>query len=134
MTFRQVVALIGVSLLVLIANVLASVLYMVLYGHVINPGHEEQFYRDHIQVAGPYCSIVAGFPLMLFAGWWVAGWKKIRNGVSAALTVWLSYTTVDLLVLLAAGMTLRIGMLFTISFATKLAACYFGARLRDKRS
>ena len=134
MAFRQIPALVGVSLLVLVANILASVLYMVLYGHVINPGHEEQFYRDHIQVAGPYCSIVAGIPLMFFAGWWVAGWEKTRNGVSAALTVWLSYTTIDLLILLVAGMTLQIGILFTISFATKLAACYFGARLRDKQS
>mgnify|MGYP000443690580 FL=1 len=47
---------------------------MVVYGHLIDPGHDEQYYRDHIQVAAPYCSIVAGIPLMFLAGWWVGGW------------------------------------------------------------
>jgi hypothetical protein len=43
---------------------------MVVYSYVINPGHEEKYYHDHIQVAAPYCSIVAGIPLMFLAGWW----------------------------------------------------------------
>ena len=58
----------GVALLVMGANVLCTVLYMVVYGHLINPGHPDQFYQDHVQVAAPYCSIVAGIPLMLLAG------------------------------------------------------------------
>lgn len=133
MTFGRVALLVGVAVLVLVANVAASILYMVVYSYVIDPGHDPQYYNDHIQVAGPYCSIVAGIPLMFLAGWWVAGWEKIRNGLSAALTVWLSYTTIDLLILLVAGMTLQIGILFTISFVTKLAASYFGARFPRQR-
>ncbi len=30
-------------------NIVMSVLYMVAYGHVIDPGHEPQYYHDHIQ-------------------------------------------------------------------------------------
>lgn len=133
MSLRQVAALVGVAVLVLVANVLASVLYMVVYGHVINPGHAEQFYQAHIQVAAPYCSIVAGIPLMFLAGWWVAGWKSVADGVKAALVVWLAYAAIDLAVLLGAGMTPRIGMLFAVSIATKLAAAWLGARLRGAR-
>ena len=55
MTVGRVALLVGVALLVLVANVAASVLYMVIYGYVIDPGHEPKYYDDHIQVAGPYC-------------------------------------------------------------------------------
>ena len=48
--------LVGVALLVLVVNVAVSIFYMVVYGHLIDPGHEEQHYRDYIQVAAPYCS------------------------------------------------------------------------------
>ena len=72
MTISRIAALIGVAMLVLVTNVAASVLYMVIYGHIIDPGHEPKYYQDHIQVAGPYCSIVAGIPIMFLAGWLVA--------------------------------------------------------------
>ena len=130
MTVGRAAWLVGVAILVLVANVAASILYMVVYGYVIEPGHEPQYYDDHIQVAAPYCSIVAGMPLMFLAGWWVAGWWARSLGVRGALFVWLAYTVIDLAILLAAGMSLRVGSLFVVSFATKLAAAYFGANLR----
>lgn len=54
MTFGQVASLVGVAVLVLVANVAASIGYMVVYGHVIDPGHEAEYYNDHIQIAGPW--------------------------------------------------------------------------------
>jgi hypothetical protein len=125
--------LVGVAVSVLVANVAASVLYMVVYGHVIDPGHDPQYYDDHIQIAAPYCSIVAGIPLMFLAGWWVAGWWRRALGVRAAWIVWLAYTVIDLAILLAAGMTLGVGLWFVVSFATKLAAADLGAKLRIAR-
>jgi hypothetical protein len=88
---------------------------------------DPQYYNDHIQVAGPYCSIVAGIPLMFLAGWWVAGWWRQALGVRAAWIVWLAYALIDLAILLAAGMSVGVGLLFVVSFATKLAAVHFGA-------
>jgi hypothetical protein len=70
---------------------------------------------------------------MFLAGWWVTGWWRRALGVRAAWTVWLAYTVIDLAILLAAGMSLRVGLLFVVSFATKLAAAHFGARLRLAR-
>ena len=134
MTVGRVALLVGVAVLVLVANVAASILYMVVYSYVIDPGHDPQYYNHHIQVAGPYCSIVAGIPLMFLAGWWVAGWWGRAQGVRGPWVVWLSYTVIDLAILLAAGMSIRVGLLFVVSFATKLAAVQFGARLRIERA
>lgn len=133
MTAGRIVLLVGVAVLVLVANVAASILYMVVYSYVIDPGHDPQYYNDHIQVAGPYCSIVAGIPLMFLAGWWVTGWWRRSLGVRAAWIVWLAYTMIDLAVLIAVGMSISVGLFFVVSFATKLAAVHFGARLRIAR-
>ena len=134
MTLGGVLALIGVALLVLVTNVAVSVLYMVVYGHLIDPGHEVQYYQDHIKVAAPYCSIVAGMPLMFLAGWWVGGWWEREFAVKAALMVWLAYVVIDMGVLLAAGLTPRIAVLFAVSFLTKLAAAYLGALVAGRRA
>ena len=133
MTFGRVALLVGVAVLVLVANVAASILYMVVYSYVIDPGHDPQYYNDHIQAAAPYCSIVAGIPLMFGAGFWVAGWWRRALGVRAAWIVWLAYVLIDLAVLLVAGMSMAVALLFGVSFGTKLAAAHFGARLRLAR-
>lgn len=133
MSFPKMIALSGVALLVMVANVLASIIYMVIYGHVIDPGHEAQYYHDHIQIAGPYCSIVAGIPIMFLAGYWVAGWWQRTLGVRGAWFVWLIYGLLDLAILLVAGITGWIAAVFVISFATKLAAINTGASMRLKQ-
>lgn len=129
MTLVRLASLIGVALLVMILNVAMSVLYMVVYGYLINPGHPKAFYDEHVKVAAPYCSIVAGVPLMFLAGLWVARWSGSAGpmGVKAALVVWLTYALIDLGVLLAAGMTAKIAILCAVSLLTKLTAAYAGA-------
>jgi len=126
-TLVRVLSLIGVALLVMVLNVAASVLYMVIYGHLINPGHPREYYNEHIKVAAPYCSIVAGVPLMFLAGLWVAGWGNGQLGVKGALVVWLVYALIDLGALLAAGLTAKLAILSAVSLLTKLAAVYAGA-------
>lgn len=134
MILSRLAWLVGVALLVLVLNVAVSILYMVVYGHLIDPGHDEQYYQDHIKVAAPYCSIIAGIPLMFFAGWWVGGWWAGEFAVKAALVVWLVYILIDVSVLLAAGLTPRIAILFAVSFLTKLAAVYLGALIAGRRA
>ena len=129
MTLGRLAWLAGIALLVLVVNVTVSIVYMVMYSYLIDPGHDEQYYRDHIKVAAPYCSIVAGIPLMFLAGWWVGGWWEGDFAVKAALTVWLVYALIDFAVVLAAGLTAKVAVLFAVSFVTKLAAVYFGALL-----
>jgi len=134
MTFARVAILAGIALLVMVANVAATILYMVVYSHVIDPGHDETYYQEHVKVAAPYCSIVAGIPLMFVAGWWVGGLWEPGLGVKSALIVWTTYAVIDLAVLAAAGLTARMGILFTISILTKLAAVYLGALAAGHRA
>lgn len=133
MTLTRLASLVGVALLVMVVNVVASILYMVVYGHVINTGHPKEFYDEHIKVAAPYCSIVAGIPLMFLAGLWVAGWSGPDGplGVKAALIVWLTYAVIDLSIVVAAGakegLTAKLWVLIAVSILTKLAAAFAGA-------
>src|SRR4030095_550770 len=80
MTLGRVAALAGLALVVMAVNVAISILYMVVYSYAIEPGHEKAYYEAHVKVAAPYCSIVAGIPLMFLVGWWV--------GLRPALLVW----------------------------------------------
>ena len=133
----RVASLVGVSLLAMVSNVAFSVLYMVVYSYLIDPGHDNKYYQDHIQIAAPYCSVIAGIPIMFAAGWVVSGWWQGKFAVKPAVVVWIAYAVIDLAILLAAGITFRVGVLFVISFATKLVAIYLGATyriLRDKRA
>ena len=133
MTLGRIASLVGVALLVMAANILCTVLYMVIYGHLINPGHPDQFYQDHVKIAAPWCSIVAGMPLMFLAGWWVAGWQQSRPVVRTALVLWAGYAVIDFSILAAAGMTATIAGFFLASFLTKLGAACLGATWRERR-
>ena len=119
MTLGRVAALTGLALGVMAVNVAISILYMVVYSYVIDPGHEKAYYEAHVQVAAPYCSIIAGIPLMFLVGWWV--------GMRPAMFVWMVYALVDLAILAGSGLTSRIGALAAVSLLTKLASAYLGA-------
>lgn len=130
MTFGRMAWITGAAILVLVINIAVSFVYIAIYGYLINPGHNDQYYRDYAQVAAPYSSIVAGMPLMFLTGWWVGGWWETGFAIQAALLVWVVYAVIDVLVLLAAGlsggMPVRMIVLAAISLITKLAAAYFG--------
>jgi hypothetical protein len=44
MSVSRLFTLVCVAMLVLILNVAASILYMVDYGHLIDPGHDGRYY------------------------------------------------------------------------------------------
>ncbi len=118
---------------VMIVNVLISVLYVIVYSYVIDPGHDADYYQAHAQVAAPYSSILAGIVLMYLAGRWIGGKFPEGNRVKAALLVWLVYFLIDLAIIVAAGALAQIAVLFTVSFVTKLAAAYLGGLSAQKR-
>lgn len=118
---------------VMILNVLIHVLYMVVYGYVIDPGHDEAYYQAYAQLRAPYSSIVAGMPLMFLAGRWIGTKFPKGNSVKAALLVWLVYFLIDFAVVVAVGALAQIALLFVASFATKLVAAYLGGLFAQKR-
>ena len=119
MTIGRVAALTGLALGVMATNIAISILYMVVYSYLIDPGHEKAYYEAHIQVAAPYCSIIAGVPLMFLVGWWL--------GLQPAILVWAIYAVIDLAIFTASGPTVRMGMLVGVSLISKLASAYLGA-------
>ena len=130
---RRIAWLVAIALLVMIANVVLSVLYMVVYSYVINPGHPPEYYEAHIQVAAPYCSIVAGIPLMFLAGWWVGRWWHGEFAIESALVIWLVYAVIDVAIMLGAGMTSTVALLVVVSLLTKLASAYAGAQFANAK-
>lgn len=129
LSLGRIAWLIGIGILVMVANVLVSVLYMVVYGYLIDPGHEQAYYDAHVQVAAPYSSIIAGIPLMFLAGYWISGWWNGRFAIASALFIWLVYVLIDIAALMTAGFTARMAVLVAISLMTKLVAVYIGARV-----
>ena len=133
MDIKRLVWIIGAAIFILVVNVGLSVLYMVIYGYVINPGHDAQFYQDHVQIAAPYCSIVFGIPLFYFVCRWIGGKWERSFTVKAAISVWIAYALIDITVLFASGLTLWISGLMTISLITKLTSAYLGGISASKR-
>jgi len=88
---------------------------------------KKEYYEAHIQVAAPYCSIVAGIPLMFLAGWRVGRWWQGEFAVKSALVIWFAYAVIDVTIALAADITSMAAVLVVVSLVTKLAAVYLGA-------
>ena len=137
MTIGRLAWIIGAAILVLAINVGVSILYVAFYSYLINRGHDEHYYQEYAQMVAPYSSIVAGMPLMFLICWRVGSWWEADFAVKAALLVWLVYAVIDVLVLVAAGMSSRVPtrliVLVAISLITKLAASYFGGIVGSQR-
>lgn len=138
MTIGRLAWIIGAAILVLVINVAVSILYIACYSYLINPGHDQNYYQEYAQIAAPYSSIIAGMPLMFLICWRVGSWWEAGFAVKAALFVWLVYAVIDVLVLVAAGMSggmpTRLIVLTAISLTTKLGAAYFGGIVGRRRS
>ncbi|HMS39887.1 MAG TPA: hypothetical protein PKE69_06650 [Pyrinomonadaceae bacterium] len=126
MNIGRLAWIIAAAIFILVVNVGLSVLYMVIYGYVINPGQSEQFYQDHVKIAAPYCSIFFGIPLFYLVCRWVGGrWEK-DFAIKAAISVWIVYAVIDLSIIAAVGITLRDFGLVAASLITKLISAYLG--------
>ncbi|MGH9832445.1 MAG: hypothetical protein ACREBD_33025 [Blastocatellia bacterium] len=126
--------IVGFALLVMAVNIAVSVLYMVVYGYFINPGQPEQHYQEHVRIAAPYSSIIAGAPLFYLAGRWLTRRWETGFRLKAALLIWLVYALIDLAVLGASGFTRRLAIFAAISLATKFGAAYLGGVAASRRS
>lgn len=117
---------------VLVASVLLTVLYMVVYGTVINPGHPQSVYDAHVQAVGPYLSIVFGAPLMYLACRYVARRVDPAMAIRAALSVWGIYVVIDGALLVASGAlataSTEVRIVAVLSQLAKLVAAYVAAR------
>jgi hypothetical protein len=137
MTIGRLAWIISAAILVVVINVGVSILYVAIYSYLINHGHDEYYYQEYAKMAAPYSSIFAGMPLMFLICWRVGSWWEADFAVKAALLVWLVYAVIDVLVLVAAGLSEGVPtglfVLAAISLITKLAAAYFGGIVGSRR-
>ena len=105
MTIGRLAWIIGAAILVLAINVGVSILYIAIYSYLINPGHDEHYYQEYAKMVAPFSSIVAGMPLMFLTCRRVAKWWEADFAIKAALLVWLVYAVIDVLALVAGGMS-----------------------------
>lgn len=120
------------ALLIMAVNVGISILYMVVYGYLINPGQPNQHYQDHVQIAAPYSSIIAGAPLFYLAGRFLTRRWPAAARVKAALLMALVYAVIDLAALASAGFQTRLMIFTAISLATKFIAAYLGGQAASR--
>jgi len=116
-----------------IVNVFLFFLFMVLYGHVINPGQDDAFYQDAASRFGPYASIIGGIPVFFTAGRLLRRFVGER-ALKVAIAAWVIYVAVDFAIIVAVASEQILGFLplLATSFGTKLAAIYFGAKTKGE--
>jgi hypothetical protein len=129
MTPRDVLSAVGLSLALLVVNVLISVLVIVVYSYGIEPGHDEAFYEAAAQRIAPWSSVVFGGPLFFAGAGWQARRRPDRDALAYAVTCVASYAVVDVSVLIAAGGTTSDAGIVTLSLLTKLVGALIGAKV-----
>lgn len=121
------------ALLAMVVNVFLFFLFMVLYGHVINPGQEDSYYQEAANGFGPYASIIGGIPVFYVTGH-ILRHLLGERAIKVAIATWVIYVVVDMAIVIAVAAAQITSFLpiMVVSFATKLAAIYLGARVTNK--
>ena len=115
----------------MVVNVAASFLWVFIYSMLIEPGHDEAFYEAYAMRSAPWCSVVAGMPILFGAGWLLARWHGggWQTGIWAAVV----YILIDVAILASAGMLGALLAIEALSYATKLGAAALGGRIAARR-
>lgn len=120
----------AVAVPAMVVNVACSFLWVLIYATLIAPGQDEAAYQAYALQAAPWCSVVAGIPILLGAGWLLARWHGggWRTGICAGV----AYVAIDFAIIVAAGALFAMAGIIALSFATKLAASALGGALAGK--
>ncbi len=104
-----------------------SILEVVVYSLLINPGLKEADYEQHAMISAPYISIIFGIIIFFFVTRLLTK-KRYENSKIIALTLPLVYIILDLIIVILSGSDwTQHYLIFIISFATKIVAAYLGA-------
>ena len=127
---HTVLKLTGLSLLVMITLIIISILEVVVYSYVINPGHEVSVYEDHAKFSAPFVSGIFGFIIFfMITRYWK---KKNYDNVSKLVFLFpLTYVLLDLLVIVIEGSVEWSGfiLIFILANGAKFLGSYLGYKL-----
>ncbi len=125
-----VLKLIGLAILTMIALVIISILEVIVYSYVVNPGKDISVYEAHAQFSAPYISGIFGFIVFFLIA---RHWKKkgYPNLFRLIMLFPLIYVLLDLMVVLLAG-TVQWSdfiLIFILANGAKFLGSYLGYRL-----
>lgn len=134
MKTRDLLTIPAAALGVMVLNVAISFGVVWAYSTFLAPGQSLSHYEAFATTAAPVSSVVAGIPLMFFAGHMLAKGRTRRASLLAAAACALVYILLDLAVLIGAHASGSIWGWAALSQGTKLLAALAGALLRARRS
>ena len=113
----------------MVVNVAAAFGWVAIYSLAIAPGQSEAAYQAYAEQVAPWCSVIAGVPILFGAGWLRARSRRGASGWSLGMTVGVLYAVLDLSILLGAvGLAALTGVV-GLSVVTKIAASAWGGRV-----
>ena len=129
MTIGRFLWIAGAAIVVMILNVAIFYLWVWIYATFIDKGQDNKYYEDYAQRNAPYSSMIVGLPLMIGAAWVLGTRWEPDFALTAALTLWIVYTVVDLAIVAASKPERRLWVLAGISQAIKLIGALIGVSL-----
>ena len=123
--WRQIprLALLSIGLMVIL--VVLHILYMVVYGHLINPGQPAEHYPAHALASGPWFSTIVGAALFFYTGRRLAR-RSGPNALAEAMVMCTIYLVIELAFFFGAGASFQ--WIFAVAMLTKYVAAAAGAR------
>ncbi len=119
--------IIGWALLLHIILIALSILEVVIFSTIIEPGQEPTYYEQHAQITAPYISIIFGIILFFFISRLLVK-KRYNKRKLIGLLLPAIYIIMDLLFLQLSDTDWgQQFWTFMISFITKVLASYIGA-------
>jgi hypothetical protein len=121
---------IGLGIAALALNVAIAFLIVWIYSIAVAPGHDRAFYSAFAEGVAPISGIVAGFFLLMAAGYLNA--RGPRNPMAGLIPAG-AYIVLDLLLTALAPAAPPLWVMI-LSYASKLAAGWLGGRTALRRS
>jgi len=125
-----VLKLIGLAISAMITLVIISILEVVVYSYVVNPGQVNSVYETHAQFSAPYISGIFGFVVFfLVTRYWKK--RKYENLPKLVFLFPLTYVLLDITILLLAGGVQWSSFILTFILANgaKFLGSYLGYKL-----
>lgn len=129
---RDFLVIPAAALGVMVANVAISFGTVWVYSTVISPGQPLSHYEAFARTAAPICSVIAGIPLMLLAGWLLGRVRQRPGALRAAAAAALVYIALDVAILIGAHASGSVWGWAALSQVTKLFAALAGAALATR--
>lgn len=104
--------------------------WVAIYSYLVHPGEEAAFYERYALRASPWVALLAGVPLFLLAGRWIARRLEVSRARTTALLVMLLWLAMEMAFFAAGAQSLAsMWPIWSANLVTKAAAIAFGVRL-----